>query len=160
MTRCDSNGFDVGLGYTFLLGIVMVLEASYQFQINNGIKKKIYCQDHMSEIAQMDKLMRQDVGFVDYLSLRHRGKELARIEQRIQALQNAKASLESTSITRIPKKRYKNAQHWCKCNDWTDEDAMYFMHDYAKKRSTFASSSTNVSGMLSGISRVGQALIV
>jgi hypothetical protein len=113
----------------------------------------------MSEIARMDKLMRQDVGFVDHLSVRHREKEIARIEQRIQALQNAKASLESTPITRIPKKRYKNAQHWCRCNDWTDEDVISFMHDYAKKRPTSASSSTNVSGMLSGISRVGQALI-
>lgn len=123
-------------------------------------KKDFIIKNHMSEIAQMDKLMRQDIGFVDYLSVRHREKELTRIEQRIQALQNAKASLESTSITRIPKKRYKNAQHWCKCNDWTDEDAIFFMHDYAKKRSSFASSSTNVSGMLTGISRVGQALIV
>lgn len=115
----------------------------------------------MAGIAQMDRMLRQDMSFLDYMSIRHREKELARLDQRIQALQSARRTLETTPVARIPRRRYKSAQNWCRSNDWTDEDAIHFMHDYGSKQPPpSTSSSTNVSAMLSGLSRVGQALLV
>lgn len=94
----------------------------------------------MTDITAMDKMLRRDVGFVDYMSARHREKELLRLNDRIAALQKAKEGLEQTPIVRMSKKRFKNAQYWCKHNDWTNEDAILFVQDYLTGTQQSASS--------------------
>ena len=106
----------------------------------------------------MDKWLRQDPAFVDYVSIKHRHKELERLDERICALRKAREILEKSPIARIPKKRYKSAQYWCKYNDWSSEDAVLFVQEYATQRKT-SKSSSNVSSVVSGLSRVTQAVV-
>ena len=111
----------------------------------------------MSDIAQMEQLLRHDAGFVDYMSHRHREKEMARLEARLEALRKAMDALDSTPVTRITKKRYKSAAHWCQHNDWSDEDVIFFMQDYASRRKNTRIEAT---GVLAGLGRVGQAVLL
>ena len=110
------------------------------------------------DIEEMERVLRDDPTFVDLVSLKHREKELARLDARIAALQRAKSELDATPVKRMPKKQYKSAAYWCRYNDWSEEDAAAFLREHARRKQTRGGS--NASGVFAGIGRVGQAVML
>ena len=65
------------------------------------------------KLDEMDRLLRADPNFVDYVAKRSRESELEALQERVDALQRAKAALEATPIPRPSRRAYKNAKTWC-----------------------------------------------
>ncbi len=105
-------------------------------------------------------LLSSNNDFVDYVSHKKREREIQICNDRINSLQNAKSILESSPVYRMKKKEFKDIQTFCRENNWTDEDILYFLTEFESKKIPSETKSSSSSAVLSQMSKVGNAFFV
>ena len=114
----------------------------------------------MAELRRMERLMRSRADFVDFISVQQRKRQLADYDARIVALQHAKQELQDKPLYRMQKTEYKNIETLCYKNGWAREDADEFVEAFLRKHPSRAKSKVPMSNIVSGVSKLGDALSI
>ena len=124
-------------------------------------KKKEYISRQMPEsgFERMDALLKHRPEFIDYMSKQRRLLELQRYDARIVALSRARATLNETPIYRLLKADVRSAATLCLANDWTKEDAAFFIEDFQKRRPPDDLPKIDKSRVVSGVTNIASALM-
>ena len=110
------------------------------------------------DFKDMDRLLHRDHGFAEFLSQKRREREISTLNARIQALETARDVVARSSLVPVSKKERKSAKQLCFRVGWTEEDAATLVATYNAQQT--GSSSASKGGILTGIGRVGQAIML
>jgi hypothetical protein len=110
-------------------------------------------------LAEMDRLLRADPNFVDYVAKRSRESELEALQERVDALQRAKAALEATPIPRPSRRAYKNAKTWCATHGWSDETAQQLVAEYRRQQPLLGGVAKKSQRVAHGLRNLGQIVL-
>ena len=101
----------------------------------------------------------QHIEFVDFVSVEIRKKEIAEIDRRIAALQDAKASLAKAPVYRFDRSKLKTAREVCNSNGWVEEDAARLVEQFKARPTDLKKTAVrNVGAIASGMSTLGRAI--
>ena len=110
-------------------------------------------------IARMDKLFKQRAAeFLKFMSEQQHIHDIEMYESRIRSLESARDALRESPIRQLSRTEAKSASVLCNANRWTDEDAAKFVEEFLRTRGTTGKQST--SGIVNGITKLGQALMI
>jgi hypothetical protein len=113
-----------------------------------------------SDFEVMDRLLRSDPNFVDYVAAKAKENELRTLEARIQSLQRTKLQIESTAVSRPTRRRYKNAKTWCASQNWKEEDAGEMVADYRKQLPASHVVAKKTKTVVDGLRNIGNAILI
>ena len=112
------------------------------------------------DYASMNQMLRTRTDFVDFMSVECRGRCLELYDRRIAALQEARRTLETSTIYRLGKAQTKSAQQLCHDHEWTEEDAALLLEKFAASTPSRANTSTQSVGKIAaGASRLASAML-
>lgn len=108
----------------------------------------------------MDRLLRSDANFVEYVATKAKENEVHALEARIQSLQRTKLQVESTAVTRPSRRTYKNAKTWCASQNWKEEDAGEMVADYRKQLPASHAVAKKTKTVVDGLRNIGNAIMI
>ena len=111
-----------------------------------------------ADIADMDRLLRSDANFVEFMSKKARESDLKDIDVRIQALQRAKETLQESPLRKIHRKEYKNAKTWCSRQNWTEEEVHEMIVEYRRQTPTMKTVTKGGKNLVQGLKNLGQSI--
>lgn len=112
------------------------------------------------DIAHMDRMLRSDAQFVEFVSKRARESDLRALDLRIEALQRAKASLEKTPVKKPSRKEYKNARVWCAKQNWSEEEVHEMIAEYRRQFPNLNTVTKSGLSVMQGMRNIGQAIVM
>lgn len=113
-----------------------------------------------NDIANMDRMLRSDSQFVEFMTKKARESDLMDLDHRIEALQHAKKNLEGTPLRKQTRKEYKNAKTWCAKQHWSEEEVHDMMVEYRKQFPTLNTVTKGGLNLMQGMRNIGQAIVM